>query len=294
MTSEPQFRDQFIAYVDILGFRSRVEAAETGEGLQLSDLLEHCSKLAQTSHARAISIYGPTICPESRYECRSLNYVVTQKSDCVVISAEVSPAGIINLLYHVAASIFGLFTEGIMVRGYVTRGKIFHNEEQFIGTGYQDALEGEQSVQAFRTPEDESATPFVEIDPEVVHYIKYETDACVLMMFSRLVKEDRDNGVTALFPFQHWIRMVGGNITDPEKCKESLDVVRESVQVYRARMESQTHASEPRVIQKLKHYGRILDYLLAECDKIEKILEHSRRPAIKVGYDKNLHIIRFD
>ena len=294
MTSEPQFRDKFVAFVDILGFCSRVEAAEKDEGLHLSDLLEHCSKLAQTSHTRAISDYGPTICPESRYERRSLDYVVTQISDCVVISAEVSPAGIINLLHHVSASIFGLFTKGIMVRGYVTRGNIFHNEEQIVGTGYQHALKGEQSVQAFRTPEDEGATPFVEIDPAVVQYIKHETDACVSMIFSRLVKEDPDNGVTALFPFQHLIRMAGGNITDPDNCKKSLDMIRESVHGYRARMESQAPSPEPRAIQKLKHYGRILNYLMAECDKLEGFLVHSKRPAIKVRYDENFNLVRSD
>ena len=160
MTSEPQLREKFIAFVDILGFESKVEAVEKGE-LRLSDLLGYCSKLAQESHTKDIAEHGPMICPKSKFKSQGLDYEVTQVSDCAVISAEVSPAGVINLLHHVSASVFGLMTKGIMVRGYISRGNIFHRNNQFIGTGYQNALHKEKEVGAFRFQLDETSTPFV-------------------------------------------------------------------------------------------------------------------------------------
>ena len=63
MAAIPQFEDKFIAYVDILGFKSKVESAEGQDGLSLSDLLEYCSILSQPNISLGILEYGPTICP---------------------------------------------------------------------------------------------------------------------------------------------------------------------------------------------------------------------------------------
>ena len=65
MTTEPQLQDKFIAFVDILGFHSKVEAVEMSQELTLSDLLEYCSKLSQQSYVQDISENGPMICPKA-------------------------------------------------------------------------------------------------------------------------------------------------------------------------------------------------------------------------------------
>ena len=92
MTSEPQFLDKFVAFVDILGFKSKVEASDRSDGTRLSEILKMCGKLENQSHIQSIAGYGPIICPESRYTSRDLDYKVTQISDCAIISSEVSPA----------------------------------------------------------------------------------------------------------------------------------------------------------------------------------------------------------
>ena len=293
MISEPKFREKFIAFVDILGFSSKVESVEKGDGT-LSTLLQHCSKLEQPLHAQEISNNGPMICPESRYKCRTLDYVVTQISDCVVISSEVSPAGIINLIHHVSASIFALFTRGMMVRGYVTRGSICHNDKHCVGTGYQRAFNREKSIQAFCTSDDDVGTPFVEVDPTVLRYIRSETDSCVRTMFDKLVKEDQVHEVTVLFPFRHLIDVVGGNIGNPEKCRNSISIIRTSLRTFGERLESQSPSSEPSANRKAKYYREIIDELLAECDRIESFVELLKQPEVKIGYDSNLNVIQFD
>ena len=190
MTSEATLQDKFVAYLDLLGFKSKVNSLEGSGKSGLSQLLELCSKLSQRAHATGIAKYGPLICPESQCISRNLDYEVTQVSDCAVISVEVSPAGIANLLHHASSCVLGLLTKGAMVRGYITRGSIYHRDNQFIGTGYQRALEMENEVCAFRMPQDRASTPFVEIDANVVMYIRDETDQCVREIFKRLAKED--------------------------------------------------------------------------------------------------------
>lgn len=291
MTSKPQFRDKFVAFVDILGFKSRVEAAEGGSGDRLSDLLAICAELECKSHVQSIAAYGPIICPESRHESRDLDYRVTQISDCAIISTEISPAGIINLIEHISQSIIGLLEFGVMVRGYVTRGSIFHKHEQFIGAGYQNALTGEKSVRAFRMSENDGATPFVEVDPRVVRYIREETDACVAEMFERMARVDSTNDVTVLFPFQQLTNVAGANISEPEKCKRSLDIVRIWIGSYKEKINFQAPTSDEVVNQKSKYYMKILDDLLAECDEIENFLKIMKEPAVKLGYDGNFNVV---
>ena len=288
---EPKFLNKFVAFIDILGFKSKVESAERSKGTQLSDILDLCEELRNPTHVRSISRRGPVVCPESRFRNRNLDYTVTQISDCAVISSEVSPAGIINLLSHVSQSIFGLLRHGVMVRGYVTRGNIFHQENQFIGPGYQDAYKGEQSVRAFRMSEQDRATPFVEIDPEVERYIAEDTDPCVRDMFRRMTKTDSDHSVTVMFPFHHLTDIAGSHVMEPDRCRHSLNVVREWIGRYRDRIELQSPSSDTQASRKSKYYFKILDDLLSECDSIESDSALMQRPAVNLMYDSDLHVV---
>ena len=283
MAETPQLEDKFIAFVDILGFNSKVESVEGPDGTSLSDLLEYCSILSQQNIMLDILEYGPTICPESEYKSRDLHYEVTQVSDCVVISTEVSPAGIINLLYHVSACVTKLMTEGMMARGYITRGNIYHQNNQFIGTGYQEALEKEKVVRAFRFDASKDSTPFVELNPIVVSYIKGKTDKCVQTMFSSMCTED-DHGIAAVFPFSRLSNLAGGNIMDAESCRKSLSVVRKWIYDFINKLESQSPSSDPKANKKSKYYRKFLYQQLDECDRIESLLPKMNQPAVILNH----------
>ena len=290
MTSEPQLQDKFVAFVDILGFQSKVESLDTPEGLRLPDLLEYCSKLSQELHTKEIANHGPIICPESQYISRNLDYEATQVSDCTVISVEVSPAGIINLMQHVSACVYGLMTKGIMVRGYVTKGALYHKGNQIVGTGYQNAFEMEKHVRAFHFPLDKGSTPFVEIDPDVVKYVKEETDQCVREIFKRLTKKD-GNEITVVFPFYRLSDLAGQNIVDEEKCRRSLHVIREWIAEYLEQLDLQSPCSESDANQKSKYYRKFLKEQLEECDRIEEFLKLMKEPAVKGRYDEHLNVV---
>ena len=290
MTIEPELSDKFVAFVDILGFQSKVEALERREGARLSDLLELCSKLSQEPLTKNVTDYGPIICPESRYKSRNLDYEVTQVSDCAVISIEVSPAGVINLMQHVSACVFSLMTKGFMLRGYVTRGNIHHRGSQFIGTGYQNAFRMEKEVKAFRVPLDEGSTPFVELDKSVVDYVKEETDQCVKEVFGRLTKEDAD-GIAVVFPFQRLSDLAGQNIMNAETCRRSLRTIRRWLTDFLEKLNTQSPCTDLEANEKSRYYRRFLEEQMGECDRIEKFLCMMKEPAVKARFDENLNVV---
>ena len=199
--SDTEFKDKFVGFVDILGFKDLVKAAEAGTGMSLAELLEILNDLGAPEDQEHFKKYGPTTCPESTYVQRDLNFRLTQVTDCVFVSTEVSSAGVINLISHCWVAVMQLLlTKGIMCRGYITRGSIYHTDTQPIGSGYQEAYDKEKQVTAFKREADERGTPFVEVDPVVCDYVRDHGDRCVKEMFSRYVKGD--GKVTALFPFQ--------------------------------------------------------------------------------------------
>jgi hypothetical protein len=269
-----KFEDKFIAFIDLLGFKSMVKASESGTGMPLPELMECLTKLGTKKDETKFEQYGPTTCPQSYYSQRSLDFVVTQISDCVIVSSEVSPAGIINLVSHCWGAVIELLVRGILCRGYITRGTIFHKDGQVIGSGYQQAFESESSVSAFKLEADERGTPFVEVDPIVCEFIERETDPCVKEMFSRMVKTEQ--GTTALFPFQrlsHSFAIGGfGQEFDPEKEKVANDNVRKLLRSLKERVLKYVDNENPRAVNKARHYIRALDAQLAVCDKTDEMI----------------------
>ena len=213
---EAGFEDKFIAFIDILGFKSMVVSAEQGRGRSLAEIHDLATQLGRPDYDGAYAQDGPMICPYSAVLRRDLNFQVTQVSDCVIVSAEVSPAGVINLIDHCASVVIKLMTKGVMVRGYVTRGMVYHRGSAIYGSGYQDAYDkAEKGVIAFKLEADEKGTPFVEVDPSVRDFVAHETDECVREMFGRMTASDGD--VTAVFPFRRFAHsvVIGGPRGEP-------------------------------------------------------------------------------
>ena len=266
MESEFRFRDKFIAYVNILGWKNFVEEAEAEtNNMSLHVLVGLLNKLGSKEDCHNFLVYGPMICPESSYIQRGLEFQLTQAYDCVVVSAEVSPAGVINLIGHCWKVVMGLLGKGIMCRGYITRGSIFHTETYCIGTGHQKVLEREKIVSAFKRKADENGTPFVEIDPSVCNYIENGSDSCVKEMFSRYVKNDGE--LVALFPIQRLFHQFAiSKDCNLEKEKQSNNVMRSILRDMKDRLMSFVDKSNARAVEKVAHYIKALDDQLRDCD----------------------------
>jgi hypothetical protein len=273
-TPNVEFREKFVAFLDVLGFKALVEAAEKGASGSLDKVLGVLQDFGSPDHRRKFEIHGPKVCPQSHYLQRSLDFRVTQVSDSLVVSSEVSPAGAINLINHCWALVLLLLHDGFMCRGYINLGTISHTSENFIGSGYQKAYENEGNVKAFKREADERGTPFVEVDKAVCDYLANSEDACVKEMFSRFAKTDGD--VVALFPFQrlaHSFIVAGfGRGFDSDSEKRANNNVRLTVLRMKESVMSLVDASNLRAVKKAEHYIRALDSQLAVCDRTDEMI----------------------
>jgi hypothetical protein len=234
------YEDKFRAFVDILGFSELVrESEEAKDGAPtLEYLLDLTKKLGSPKDCARYAQHGPILCPHAPYLSKGLDFRITQLSDCVVASVEVSPAGVINLLSHC----FGISIELLMIghccRGFVTRGNIFHTDNQFIGSGYMKAVDAEKRVSIFQAHSEEKGTPFIEIDSTVYAYIAEQSDKCVKEMFRRMTESDGSNIAISPFPALKSIpsTVIDENF-DPAKWKQKIQISRENRLKLLARLE---------------------------------------------------------
>lgn len=275
------FSEKFIAYVDVLGFKKLVADAEQGTGLPLQDLLQFLKRLGTGKERARFEQYGPSCCPCAPRVEKNLDFRVTQISDCVVVSAEVSPAGVINVVSHCWGAVIELLNKGIMCRGYIKRGNVFHTDTQVIGSGYQDAFLAEAKVSAFKREADERGTPYVEVDAQVSEYVESLSDPCVKEMFERMVKRDRD--AVVLFPFQrleHSFIVAGhGPRFDPEKERVSNQNLRTNIGRMKDRVWSFVGQANSSAVSKANHYIAALDVQLQACDKTDEVIRMLDSPA---------------
>lgn len=278
--TEPHFHEKFIAFVDVLGWRSLVRRAEEGQDLTLAELTEILNALGTQKDRKQYETYGPTTCPEAPRIRDDLAFQISQASDCAVVSSEISPAGVINLISHCWKACTTLLTKGIMCRGYIKRGQIYHTEQQQIGTGLSDVVEREKVVSIFKMDSDERGTPFIEIDRDVIQYVEHQPDECVKEMFSRMVRQEGDVG--AIFPFQrlnHQLNLGGFGLEfDPERERDSVNNMRSCIRSMRKQVELNVDPSNESARRKGAHYIRILDTQLVACDKTEEAIQLLMQP----------------
>jgi hypothetical protein len=251
-----------------------VAAAEAGTGMPLEELVEATRALGSTEDRKRYEKYGPTTCPQSNYTQKNLNFQIAQISDCVVESDEISSAGLINLVNHCWGAVVTLLNKGIMCRGYITRGSIYHDGMNFMGTGYQEAIAKEPHVTAFKREASERGTPFVEVDKAVCEYVEQHTDPCVKEMFSRFVKVH--DGVAALFPFQrlaHSFIIAGLGVTfDPERERKSNGNMRQTILNMIDRVSNLVDPNNPSAVSKANHYIAALETQLEVCAKTDEVI----------------------
>lgn len=274
------FSEKFVAFVDVLGFKNLVADSERGSGIPLPELLELLRKLGTGKEREYFAEHGPTCCPMAPRIEKNLDFCVTQISDCVIASSEVSPAGAINLISHCWGAVISLMAHGVMCRGYIKRGRVFHTDTQIIGSGYQDAYLAESKVSAFQREADERGTPYVEVDAEVASYITSQPDGCVKEMFSRMIKRDGDTVV--LFPFQrlqHSFIIGGfGPKFDPEKELESNQNLRAILVKYKEKVLAFVDPKNKSAVAKANHYIDALDAQLRGCDETESMIRMMNLP----------------
>ncbi|MBW7877638.1 MAG: hypothetical protein H3C47_16805 [Candidatus Cloacimonetes bacterium] len=268
-----QYKNKFIAFIDILGFKNMVTKSEEGSGMSLDELLQLLKELEGSQ-----GCFG-SVCPCSKKIESNLDYCVTQISDCVIMSVEKSPAGLINLIQRCFQVVFRLLKSGLLCRGYLTEGKIYHTRHQVIGTGYQKALSGEKSTIVFKFEDESCGTPFVEIDPEVCRYIQLETDDCVRKQFETMcVKSSEQGDGYAIFPFKQLSRFLSINPKDTEGSKRTALNVRKAVLALKDTVRGNGVSNDPKVQNKIRHYTEELDKQIRFCDSFPETIDDQLAP----------------
>jgi hypothetical protein len=275
-----KFSDKFIGYLDILGFKNFVDEAEAGTGMSLNELQHILNSFGTSEERKNFEKYGPTTCPESNHLKRNLDFRLTQMSDGMIVSSEISPAGVINLISHCWIVLMKLLQSGVMCRGYITRGSIYHTDTKCIGSGFHKAYENEKNVTAFARDADERGTPFVEVDSVVCKFIKDSNDECVKKMFSRFVKGDGE--AVALYPFQRlshsFTISAFGEEFNPAKEKSSNQNLRIILEGFKEKITALVDKSNTKAIKKAEHYIQALDAQLTECDRTDEAIDMLSSP----------------
>ena len=279
--SAVQYTEKFIAFLDVLGWKSLVRASDKGCDLSLGELCEIMDNLGNPADREHFEKYGPRTCPQAPYMRKDMDFCITRLSDSALISAEVSPAGLINLVSYCFRAYTGLLSRGVMCRGYIKRGRIYHTSEYQIGVGISDVVAREKQVSIFRKDAAEQGTPFIEIDMDVVRYVSNQSDECVKEAFQRFVEVESD--LAAVFPFKRLDPSIFfgprlGQRFNPERERESVNVVRGWIQ--RIKEYVQHHVDWPKesARQKGNQYIRMLDARLVDCDRMDDAINLLAQP----------------
>jgi hypothetical protein len=268
------FSDKFIAYVDILGFTKLVENCEKGVGLSLNELLRLIRDLGNRDDVEAIAEDGLSVCPDSERLDRDAGFRLTQISDCVVISTEVSPLGIITLIHQCLKTTFRLLKKGFLCSGYITRGNIYHTANQFIGTGYVEAYKNADEVTAFKIMGERNPTPFVEFSPQIVEYVNNETDDRVRKIFSRLTISD--GTLTVVSPFDRLMVETDGRCAENDIQK--INTMRSIIEELKRKVLNFSAGPGDRSFEKTKHYLQLLDGQIVRLDRLEQWIHQAQGP----------------
>lgn len=210
-----------------------------------------------------------------------LDFQVAQVWDSVVVSAEISPGGVVNIVSHCFGVCIRLLASGVMCRGYVTRGMIYHDGQRIFGSGHVDTVARERQVTFFKQDADERGTPFIEIDPEVVGYISAQPDKCVKEMFGRMTLTHE--GVTAIFPIKLLshplvIGGIGRREFNPKEERQSNEGVREELKNLKAKLMNFVNKSDLSATKKANHYIRAIDRQLNICDRTDEMIDALCQP----------------
>lgn len=235
------------------------------------------SYLGSESDREELQRYGPTICPDSPRIRDDLDFEITQVSDCAVVSTEVSVAGAIAILNHCFIAVFRLMTAGLMCRGHIRRGQIYHSGSRIIGTGYQDAVVAEKAVSIFKREENERGTPFVEVDSSLTEFIRRNGDQCALKVLPRFIRES--DGLAAVFPFK---RLENGSSIgpqfDPEEQISQHEIMRNNIRKLLDQIPKYVDRGHEDAVRKSGHYIRALERELARCDQADQDIDFLCQP----------------
>lgn len=153
-----KYEKRFVFFIDVLGFSKKVEISTSPEEIKnIIDCLKQDFIRENKRH--------------------NLAYLITQVSDCIVISFEKSTRCKLlpMLLFINYMQTNALIKHGLLFRGAGTYGDLVHNDEYLFGTAYQEAYKLESKYAIY---------PRIIIKKSTLNELmsRNEKDACLTLL----------------------------------------------------------------------------------------------------------------
>lgn len=136
------YEDRFCLFLDILGFRDlvndSVKVNTTERNVQASEIFFSLNEIADTLNYGNVMFMSKGKLVESTRK-------VSQFSDSIVVSYSTQEvSGLVDILYDVLLLQLVLVRRGLLVRGSVTRGQLYHESDFVFGPALNEAVELEK------------------------------------------------------------------------------------------------------------------------------------------------------
>jgi len=127
------YSDRYVAFVDILGFSDIVRNSERSPH-QARALVSVLERIRLRSLGGAVDdLFG-------------VDFKVQSFSDTIVLSEKVTEAGLKYLLYAVADLTLDVLAQGILTRGGIAKGQMYHSEGVAFGPAFLSAYYLESTI----------------------------------------------------------------------------------------------------------------------------------------------------
>lgn len=128
------YATRYVAFVDILGFREIITKSRTSD-----KMVEELAKALKSMGDRNTDLE------------RSLGVEFKSQtfSDCIIMSEAVSAKGLSHLLYQIQELALSLLLKGILIRGGICKGGLYHEASVAFGPAILEAYRLESSVAHF-------------------------------------------------------------------------------------------------------------------------------------------------
>jgi len=231
-TGENEYKERYVAFLDLLGFKVLVDAAErvAQEQERLKEVLELLSQ---------------TLCNNSRLGSRFSYF-----SDCIIISADATPEALFDIFHSVETLTRNLLQFDVFVRGGIARGGAFHSTQFVYGTAVSRAviIEKEKAVDPLTLLSSEVYADVKALDPQFLRWL--ESDG-----------PDR-------FFVHYLMDYAGYHKTPPLPGKVSLDVDAERIAFFISR---RLLCNSDRVLEKAKWFQDYWNRTVARQDGFAEI-----------------------
>ncbi|MCK4841998.1 MAG: hypothetical protein KAT04_08955 [Methylococcales bacterium] len=209
LPNHEDFKDSLVAFIDILGFDNKIRDISCKDDFFEVGKLLYATKKTSDNLSRSGGILK--------------DYKFTAISDSIIVSVPftdpVCTVGMLSILHNLQYELLATDFK-TLIRGYITKGSVYHKDGVIFGAGYSDAYKGERMI---------GGAPRIVVDPKIVKSGRrvvdaYDGESKMVTIFDYL-SEDISDG----FYFIDYLKPVGSQRELPN---EQLLFERESIKEF--------------------------------------------------------------